>query len=260
MNYEKSKCISQTRCPRCAKDGHDKQGDNLAIYSDGSQYCFACGYVHHDISNYIQSARNRHIVSLEDTIKTVRLPEDISIDYPQDTIKWINQYDLLQEDLINHNVLWSDSMSRLIFPMFSEQGCIFYTARYFNLVNSDMKQSCTSTGLSCKWLARGNKPLHHLVGKNTVVLVEDILSAIKLNNLGYGSVCLFGTAFLNKLDILKKITSKYKSCYLWLDPDKFKESIIMIRHADSHGLDIRLLQSEHDPKEHSFDYINEKLI
>lgn len=246
MNYEKSKCINQIRCPRCAKDGHDTQGNNLAVYSDGSQYCFACGYVHHDISNYIQNTRN---VSIKDTIKTVKLPEDISIDYPQDTIKWINQYDLIQEDLINHNVLWSDSISRLIFPVFSEQGCIFYTARYFG----------KDTG-QCKWLARGNKPLHHLAGRNIVILVEDILSAIKLNKLGYGSVCLFGTAFLNKLDTLKEITSKYKSCYLWLDPDKFKESITMIRHADGHGLDIRLVQSERDPKEHSFDYIREKLI
>lgn len=37
-------CIRKERCPRCAENGNDKAGDNLAIYDDGGAYCFACGY------------------------------------------------------------------------------------------------------------------------------------------------------------------------------------------------------------------------
>lgn len=36
----------KTRCPRCAKAGHDNSGDNLVVYEDGGQHCFSsgCGY------------------------------------------------------------------------------------------------------------------------------------------------------------------------------------------------------------------------
>ena len=32
------------QCPECASLGRDKNKDNLAIYEDGSAYCFSCGY------------------------------------------------------------------------------------------------------------------------------------------------------------------------------------------------------------------------
>ena len=36
--------ISKERCPKCAAEGNDRSGDNLAIYSDGHGYCFSCKY------------------------------------------------------------------------------------------------------------------------------------------------------------------------------------------------------------------------
>lgn len=32
------------QCPKCAEEGRDNSGDNLARYSDGHGYCFACNY------------------------------------------------------------------------------------------------------------------------------------------------------------------------------------------------------------------------
>lgn len=32
------------QCPSCAKQGRDRSGNNLAVYDDGSTYCFSCGY------------------------------------------------------------------------------------------------------------------------------------------------------------------------------------------------------------------------
>lgn len=34
--------IEKTRCPKCAERGRDNSGDNLAVYDDGSTYCFSC--------------------------------------------------------------------------------------------------------------------------------------------------------------------------------------------------------------------------
>lgn len=36
--------VKHVRCPECAREGRDSKGDNLAVYEDGSVYCFACGY------------------------------------------------------------------------------------------------------------------------------------------------------------------------------------------------------------------------
>ncbi len=46
-----SKVIKRTRCPQCAKQGADSSEDNLAIYADDSEYCFACGYYSNNKSN-----------------------------------------------------------------------------------------------------------------------------------------------------------------------------------------------------------------
>lgn len=43
------------QCPRCFKEGRDKSGDNLARYSDGSCYCFACGYT--ELSDMMKAER-----------------------------------------------------------------------------------------------------------------------------------------------------------------------------------------------------------
>lgn len=42
--FSESKCTGRGPCPRCKERGGDWQDDNLALYSDGHAYCFACGY------------------------------------------------------------------------------------------------------------------------------------------------------------------------------------------------------------------------
>lgn len=36
--------VRKEPCSRCRSQGRDKSGDNLAVYSDDSCYCFSCGY------------------------------------------------------------------------------------------------------------------------------------------------------------------------------------------------------------------------
>lgn len=36
--------VSSEQCPKCAKNGADRSGDNLKRYADGSSYCFACSF------------------------------------------------------------------------------------------------------------------------------------------------------------------------------------------------------------------------
>lgn len=36
--------ISREACPKCREAGHDRSGDNLCVYDNGSKHCHACGY------------------------------------------------------------------------------------------------------------------------------------------------------------------------------------------------------------------------
>lgn len=42
--HAESYVLERDRCPRCAAEGGDTTGDNLAIYNDGHAYCFKCNY------------------------------------------------------------------------------------------------------------------------------------------------------------------------------------------------------------------------
>jgi len=68
-----SHVISKKRCPKCAKLGKDTSHDNLVSYSDGHEYCYACGY-------YIPSSKITGFIRREvlpDDPKEIRLPHDI---------------------------------------------------------------------------------------------------------------------------------------------------------------------------------------
>ena len=42
MTEEESYVVDKEQCPKCADQGRDISCDNLAVYSDGHKFCFAC--------------------------------------------------------------------------------------------------------------------------------------------------------------------------------------------------------------------------
>ena len=40
--------VNRKQCPSCATAGRDNSEDNLAVYDDGSGYCFSCGHYEND--------------------------------------------------------------------------------------------------------------------------------------------------------------------------------------------------------------------
>lgn len=55
-------------------------------------------------------------------------------------------------------------------------------------------------------------------GRSPLVVVEDILSAIKVNRAGYSAAAVLGTSVTP--EIAAELASKHTSIVLWLDPDK----------------------------------------
>lgn len=61
---EESVVISKGACPKCVIAGRDNSGDNLANYSDGHSYCFACCSYYPAAPNH----RNNQVSSFEATV------------------------------------------------------------------------------------------------------------------------------------------------------------------------------------------------
>ena len=95
-------------CPECRKNGHDRQGDNLANYPDGSVYCFRCGY--YKYSNTVT------LIKAPLTLPKITLPTDCNTSYPSSILDWVQSFQLSKTDLLHNGALWSDSLDRLIFP------------------------------------------------------------------------------------------------------------------------------------------------
>ena len=62
MNNETSEFITHQACPSCPSS------DALAIYSDGHEYCFSCGY-----TNFANEASNTKQLTSNNTVSNPRI-------------------------------------------------------------------------------------------------------------------------------------------------------------------------------------------
>jgi hypothetical protein len=239
--------VSHEQCPKCAKDGHDNSGDNLARYSDGGAYCFRCGYyISSDgKSASLESLRNI-INNTEITKQHYPIPEDSSEELPNRVRQYLNKYSLTNIDISKNHIMWSEKEQRIIFPYFIEGDFIGWQGR--DLTNT--KKS--------KWYGKGTfKDSYYIMGNpfmSVVVLVEDIISAIRVGN--QPNVCampLFGSLINTKQ--LLTLHNRYKKILIWLDKDKEMYSRAISKKAREMGINCNSIVSELDPKDYNEDNI-----
>jgi len=162
-----SHCVKHTRCPKCQENGKDRSGNNLAIYDDGSSYCFSCGFS--ETATGIQRFTTKKV----EPRRGISLPADVDEFLPEVARNFLKQYELTEHDTKVNLVLWSSTWERLCFPIFDDTGLIAWQGRY---LGNDPKKA--------KWFSQGDlKNIIHLVGHRSseqVVLTEDLISAIKV--------------------------------------------------------------------------------
>jgi hypothetical protein len=221
--------VRHERCERCAEIGNDRSGDNKAVYSDGSSYCFACGkYQPPDSWFHISERTERRNYDIG---PTKALPSD-----------YMNYYlGFLPRDIIVRNFTYSPKLNRSVFT-------------YTDPETQETFVEARSLSDKPKVLSLGKKPL--LVAKNGVcghfnewdelVLVEDLVSALKVSIITY-AMPLFGSVIPQRnFDWI--FQSKGKSVLVWLDPDKLTEAVRMAFRLSNVGKSSRVIPSERDPK------------
>lgn len=239
-------------CPACRENGKDRSGNNLAVYSDGHSFCFACGF--HSNGSKVTKIRNnfnQRIVLPEE----VNLPRDITEDLPQTCLNWLRSYELTSWEIQNSGAVWSPFRELLIFPIKRqrENQTLGWIGRYFG---KEAKP---------KWIIKGKIKeeiifplgIEKLVLTNTVVFVEDLISAIKLSRYTV-AVPIFG-AVIQPYHLLKAKALGAKKVLLWLDPDKQKETLQFATKYRMLGLPLFPIFTENDPKEHTAQFLQDKL-
>lgn len=241
-----SHVISKSRCPKCQLTGNDRSGNNLAEYSDSHFFCFRCGY-------YIPSTttqRIKHALSREmpSTCQSDHsLPEDVQLATYGEGYIWLYQYGITTTEIISNRIMWSEERKLLCFPLLVNQEVVAWQARNFNPEKS------------YKYLTKGNvQDNYFLFGNgNTIALVEDVVSAIKVSRHGVYGVPVLGSVISSKT--IQRLTHISDNFLIWLDPDKQKEAIKYSSQLRQMGYNCSTILSDKDPKEHTDDYIKDKL-
>jgi len=229
-------CVNHSQCPECAKKGKDRHGNNLAIYSDNSMYCFSCGYFMLPLSKQ----RFKNLSRQE--LPRILLPPDIMETLPERIIRtYLQQYGITNEDIKTHHIMWSNYYQRIYFPIFSSEGLIAYVGRY-----------CGEDSSNPKWYTQGNlKNIIHIIGQSwptTLVLTEDIISAIRVTHTNVKAMPIFGSYVSNLTWLRLKLIPNIDKIILWLDRDKKKESLIYAQQGRQLNLPVTIINTKEDPK------------
>ncbi len=217
-----SKFIRHTSCPKCGSR------DNLAEYDD-HVWCFGCKY--YKLKDDIHSIRSR-------LQRTPSMPSDeftleLSNDIPLKAKQWLLKYGITNQEIEQNNIAYNANSDILV---------LLHTQNYW--------QGRCFGNQSQKYLSKGLKPLTIYGNGDTIVCVEDILSAIKIARLSptYCATPLLGSSM--PLETTQSLSEQFSNIIVWLDRDKAKDAIKMARNLKQRGINSEVVISPKDPKEY----------
>ena len=202
--------------------------DNLGEYTDHF-WCFGCGF--YEEKTDLVSLRERLAgtnykpVYMESLAFTKHLPKK--------AMKWLLQYRITLKEIEKHNILWCQENETLILVHTDE----YWQGRHFG-------------NYGIKYLSKGRKPLTIYGDSDIIILVEDVLSAIKIARLSpeYCAMPLLGSSLSTEHE--ETLRNKFNTIHIWLDRDKAKQGIKISRNLKQKGITSRTIITDLDPKEY----------
>jgi hypothetical protein len=224
--------IYSEACPKCRSKGEDRAGDNLAVYSDGHKWCYKCDYFVKGDALYSLRAKK------EEAVDTIRPPP--AVEFSKECLEYLRSFDLTYDEIESNLVGHQD-------------GYMFVTSSYY-LVRRLHKLP----KVIVKGEVVGNEPVFIPdTGKDTVVLCEDILSAIKISRVA-PSCALLKTSIHDSL--LYRLSKQFNNCKIWLDPDMYTHVCKnLLPKVTPLFQNVTVVLSDKDPKYYETDKIKEYL-
>lgn len=225
-----SQFLGHIPCPKCGSR------DNLGEYHD-HYFCFGCKY--YKLKNDIHSIRSRIYNKSED--KETEMLGNFG-EIPRNAMKWLLSYGISQEDIQEFGIKWDMKNQLLV---------LLDTARYW--------QGRSFAKNKPKYMSSGAKPFTIYGTSDELVLVEDIVSAMKIcRTRKYSAMPLLGSTLSYEFE--NGIVDKnFKTVYVWLDRDKAINALRIKRKLQQRGVDSRVIVTDNDPKEYTKGEIEEWL-
>ena len=214
-----------------------------------SCYCFRCGFKDFQGKGYQTLEQLAQIKAqdelAQESMKTLELPKDINYneaEWPTEARLWLYKAGIYGPTIHSNGIGYSKFSNRVLLPTFTDG-----TLRYF--------QARRLQGTGPKYInPRVDKTsLLHLCrpddsGTKTIVVVEDVLSAIRVGS-NVPCAALLGTKLstgqANQL-------AEYDTIISWFDNDRAgKDCALAVRRTMSLTNDVYDIQTDVDPKEHS---------
>ena len=154
---------------------------------------------------------------------------------PGPELNWLFKHHLSKEDLDNYVVMYSTKLKRIVFP----------------IAGGFVARSVTDKP---KWLSIGKGEQRIIYGaptnKTSIVLVEDIVSAIRVASAGYNVMALFGTSLHEQGKHLIVGDDEITGVMVWLDADATGKATKIYKDLSLYK-DTQVIYTEQDPKEYT---------
>lgn len=233
-----SRFLRHEPCDKCGSK------DNLSVWDDGHKFCFGCGHFVPPTGISLPDIK-RVIVQKPEDSTVVHLPSDVSYNFPEPAKKWLYSYNIFHPLIYKHNIKWSQKENAIVLPVFKDDPyphtLVMYQLRNFNPTRPKYTTRGRLNGHLPIFGCRPNSP----IDKNTVVVVEDYLSAVLVSHY-LPAMPLFGSN-LNS-DVAVALSRKFNNLIIWLDSDKYQAGMefferikVLFRHVHVH-------RSSLDPK------------
>lgn len=219
-------------------------------------HCFRCGESGYVRDSSFQSGKvrtgdaNQNNDELNSSVPSLETPRDTTFrvsEFSGEGIQWLESFELDKYSIQEYYIGYSPKEDRLVFPLYNKEGLSLFQTR--KLSNKDIRP---------KWITKVNKsnPLYSYFkgngDKDKVLLVEDIVSAIKLTTYINTYPILSTNLSTNKLLYLNTIFNNF---YIWLDNDNVivnKEARKLGNKLKLLGKEVTLITIKKDPKRVSY--------
>ena len=212
-------------CPHCGSK------DNRAEYTNG-YWCFGCSkYEPKDDTNTLR----QRAYGIKDTNKLYNSLLDTTEDIPMKPMRWLLKYNITQDEIKKYGIVWAPFKKLLVLIHLKD----YWQGRNFGFGN-------------IKYMSSGNKPLTIYGQGDILLVVEDVLSAIKIARLrgeGYCATPLLGSSLSKQAET--QLVKRYKHIYVWLDRDKAKAAVNIRNKLRSKGIESKVIITPLDPKEYN---------
>lgn len=225
-----------------------------------STYCFRCeepdshAFVSHGTRSIAEIQRHKRELQ-EAKGKPPHLPHDAVWTIPV-AYAWFLKFGISLVEATSRGFMWSEFFNRVVVPIYNRDA-VTLDAVHMRAVRPDDKPKWLNMGRpspdAMYWTACGR----NYTKSSFIVVVEDLLSAIKIDLAGYNAVAILGSDITDTQ--VQRIMQETATVVIWFDNDAagHKGAKDAIKQFKMQGCHVLQVTSDADPKTYNRDQIND---